>query len=49
MDKSELLHITYASDAGYLPYLAVAAGSAFLRASDASRTQWKEIVRCLKR
>lgn len=37
MDRSDLLHITYASDTGYLPYLAVAVGSAFLWTSDVSR------------
>ena len=37
MDNGSVLHVAYASDAGYLPYLAVAVGSAFLRASDTSR------------
>lgn len=37
MGKTDILHVAYASDSGYLPYLAVAVGSAFLRVSDVSR------------
>lgn len=37
MNDCDVLHIAYAADRNYLPYLAVTLGSAFLFASDASR------------